>query len=247
MAAPPPLTHVPALAGPTPFAGSVTMELVSIGLHSNLNKCLPTAVISLDANCKYSITTPAADNTPVVAWWATSNVPTYVELKMCPASSAKVSSLQLAFDSYVYGLNAAGTGAVMPASPYASVTGVTFPSPGKVVVTFNSDSSTTLVYAIRSTTGNTSRIDANAVVSTGAGFTAGTEFKDAATAGLPCTAGRYGVRVGSIKLCPLCPAGTTGSNGYSCKACPAGTASDKAGWTSSCTTCAAGTYAQDGE
>lgn len=237
------------IARTAPFAGSITVDLMSIAIFSwaNLHKCLPTAVVSIDANCQYWIRAPASDNMLVSAMAATTGIQAYSELTLCPASSAKVNSLQLAFDSYVYGLNATGTGAAFPASRGASVSGVAFPSPGKMVVTFNGNSAITITYAIRSTTGNTSSIDANAVATTGAGFTAGSEFRDAATAGLPCPTGRYGLRVGSIKLCAACPPGTTGSNGYGCKACPVGTSSEGVAYSGSCSPCSAGTYAQEGE
>lgn len=66
--------------------------------------------------------------------------------------------------------------------------------------------------------------------------------------GNQCSTGRYGLRVGSIKICFMCPSGTWGS-GNGCTACAAGTSSAIVGQTAaaSCAACFSGTYAHAGE
>lgn len=233
----------PLCTAPHPrHAGSISLELLNTTVYNLVSRCLSSAVFSVDADCKYSIVAPASDGSIVTTSWSTAGSDMYTEIKQCPAvSSAKVSSLYLALEGYVFGFNAAGTAPLLP----LGIWDITFPSPGKVVVT--ADAGAVHVYAIRSATGNTAAFHAsNAIVSNGTGLADGTEFRPAPQRGLPCAAGRYGLIVGSIKLCPLCPAGTTGTSGNSCKACPAGTNYGRVGWSGSCATCAPGTYAPEG-
>ena len=221
--------------------------------NHELAKCLSSAIVSIDVDCKVSINATATDNSFVQALWS-SDAGSYKQLKLCPATSAKAvfdtdaaKSLALAFNGYIYGFNSATPPAALKES---GVTGVTFPAAGRMVVAFGT--SDTLTYAIRAKSATTSAIHAtNAVVVTD-GTTSGfdtTEFKSADDAGLDCDAGRYGMLVGDIKLCPLCPAGTTG-DGNGCTACPAGKASDAVGVTDTtgCTAvCHQGYFSQTGE
>lgn len=73
----------------------------------------------------------------------------------------------------------------------------------------------------------------------------GTSQKRTTDVAAACDTGRYGVMVGSFKLCALCASGTAGDDGYGCTTCDSGTAS--AVGAASCSDCQAGSYAQGGE
>ncbi|PRW59245.1 von Willebrand factor type EGF andpentraxin domain-containing 1 Flags: Precursor [Chlorella sorokiniana] len=233
--------------------GSIQMSLVTADpslAGSDIAKCLSTATVSIDVDCKISLAA-ATDNAFVPALWS-SDSGSYKQFKLCPSASStavfdsnSAKSIALALNGYVYGFS--GT------TPLKSsgVTAVAFPEAGKVVVTIATKE---LVYAIQSAT-TSGDIDTNAVVSAGAGLTATTEYQDADNMGEACAAGRYGLIVGSIKLCPLCPAGTSG-DGNGCTACSAGYAYGSVGLDSAANIgagcdaagnqCAAGYYAQEG-
>lgn len=226
------------------------MELVGAAnlVQHEIAQCLSSATVSIDGDCKISISAPASDNAFVPAMWS-SDSGSYKQFKLCPTSSSKAvsdssvaESIQLALNGYIYGFD----GSDVPLKT-SGVGAVAFAAAGKVTVAVGGDS---LVYAIRATTGTTTDFDGTkAVVSTGTGLDS-TEFKAADDVGVACEAGRYGVPLGSIKLCPLCPAGTTG-DGEGCQACSAGYASGAVGLATSCddpaNLCDAGTYAQEGE
>jgi len=209
--------------------------------------CLSSTTVSIDGDCKISLAA-STDNAFVPAMWS-SDSGSYKQYKLCPSSSSKAvagadvpASLILAFNGYIYGFNAGGTAALKS----SGVTGVTFPAAGKVQVAIGASN---LVYAIQSATTTTS-FGTNAVVSDGTGFTATVEYQDSDNKGIKCDDGRYGLLVGDIKLCPLCPVGTSG-DGDGCTACSAGFAYGAVGLTTSCDVvgnkCAAGSYAQEGE
>lgn len=238
------------------------MELVGAsGVESHdLAKCLASATISISSTCAITIAAGATDNSFVPALWSSDSA-SYEQWKLCPAESPAavtastadsadvVDAIELALNGYIYGFN--NNTAPTAALKSSGVTTVSFAAAGKVTVAVTGGS---LVYAIRATTGTTTNFHLNnAVVSAGAGFAANTEYKAEDDAGDACEAGRYGMLVGSIKLCPLCPAGTYG-DGNGCTACAAGKASaavgirtDAATPVTACpTTCGAGKYAQEG-
>lgn len=89
-------------------------------------------------------------------------------------------------------------------------------------------------------------------VSDGTGLTVGTDFQaDTADGthliGDDCAAGTYGLPVGDVKLCLLCPAGTYSAAGTGCTSVTAGKESNAVGATTDGSDCAKGSYAQGGE
>lgn len=238
-------------------------------LQTNLlAQCLSSATISLNADCDVTISSSVTDNIFVPSIW--SNGGTYAQYKLCPETSpaaitaakdgnddplagAVLAAIKLALDGYIYGFNGDKTAALIS----SKVNSVTLPQEGQLIVSIGTTTPKDLAYAIRAIDGTTTSFGANAVVSSGAGFTngiGGEYIKDddnaGTTVGDSCDAGRVGIMLSTgIKLCALCPAGTYSTDGNGCMGCAAGTASGTVGAdaATTCGACTAGQYAQDGE
>ena len=205
----------------------------------DIAKCLSTVRVNVADSCAITIAAPAAGGSFVDALWTTSTPEgadrTYSQYRECPTATSTpvlpittpVPDIMTALNSYIYG-----------GLRSSNLTSIALPAPGKVVITRGA---ATWAYAIRVSSGITAaQIDNHAVVSAGATLTLDTHFKIDLAAACPAT--RFGVVVGNIKLCPLCPAGSLG-NGYGCTPCAAGTQSALGG---TCVPCAPGTYAGAG-
>lgn len=262
-----------AASSPLPSAGSFEMELVgySSGAASHdIAKCLSSVKVSLDLNCKVSLAAGASDNSYVKSIWGNDNS-LYPQLQLCPAASTTAAyktdtktSIVLAFDAYIYGLNTAGDTANKP----SGVSAIAYTANGVVTLTVTGSSAGTLTYAIRAVTNGDfeNDVDSAVVVTDGTGLTLATHYKadvadpdsdpetdDSVYLGDACGAGRYALLItDTIKLCPLCPAGTHG-DGNGCMACAAGKASGSVGVATpanladACTECGSGLFAQQGE
>ena len=197
-------------------------------------KCLSTVRVNVASTCAITINAPAAGGSFVDGLWATSGKATYAQYQECPVGTgasftggaSTAADIQTALNAHVYsGAKSSG------------ITGITYTA-GAVAVT---DGTRTWTYAIKASTVTASDIDAGVVVLTDTANLAAGQFKTG-DLGATCGAGRFGIVVGDIKLCPLCPAGTVG-NGYGCTSCAAGTQSALGG---TCADCAAGSYANGG-
>ena len=209
-------------------------------------KCLSSVRITLAANCKVQIvSTPAAGGSFVTAIWGTASQPTYTQLIECPLDAGTavpvtfpvtydaddlrtniLTAIQTALNQRVY-----GSGKPSGLASIAAANGV---------VSFGT---TAYIYAVKASTVALTMKAVSRVTGTGL-----TSPQIAASVGAACDItndGRFGVIIGDIKLCPLCPAGTTG-DGNGCTACTAGTASNAVGAKTCGTNCARGTYSGDG-
>ena len=208
------------------------MDLVTTSSPtSEVSKCLSSVRVALSADCQVVVSAPSAGGSFVPALWANAAAPTYTQLKECPvtagdavpaasdSASDVLAAIQTALNQHIYGSGkSSGLTGIAATAGVVSFTGYT--------------------YAVKASTVSVTGV----VVADGTGLS---DPQIAASVGVACTAGRFGVIVGDIKLCPLCPAGTTG-DGNGCTACDAGTASGTVGATTCATTCAAGTYSSDG-
>lgn len=211
-------------------------------------KCLSSVKVSLDGDCKVSVTSTAAGGNFVPLLWAPSTAAnyTYTQYMECPvdgeavtpaaeSAAARLAAIQTAFSNHIYGAG----------KPYTTT--LTY-STGKVVAAADSQTFTYVITeltlaAVATDLGNAA--DLKVLTAAGAdGLTDGTEYKTAFTQA--CSAGRYGFILNdNVKICPLCPAGTTG-DGSACSACDAGTGKNAGVGATSCTQCDAGTYAAEG-
>ena len=220
------------------------MDLVdaSTSTATEVAKCLSSVHATIDTDCNLVVSAPEAAGSFVPALGANTDAPAYTQLIKCPVTPGDavlftfdsntavlktnvLAALTTAINRHIYGNTA---GVAKKPSGLATFAAAT----GKI-------SSGVYVYVVKAKTVVVDDI----VVADGTGLNVNTQYLSATTG--TCPTGRFGVVVGSITLCPLCPAGTTGVGG-SCTDCAAGTgaagtASSAVGATAACTACAAGT------
>ncbi len=206
-------------------------------------KCLSTVRVNVAGTCDVTINAPAAGGSFVDALWATSgqSTKTYKQYQECPVvtgtavtptggAAATPTDMQAAI---LAALNAH----VYSGAKSSGINGITYTA-GVVAVTAGT---LTWTYAIKASTVAAAEIAAGVVVVPDGTNLAAAQFKSG-DLGVSCGAGRFGVVVGDIKLCPLCPAGTAG-DGFGCTSCAAGSQSALGG---TCANCLAGSYANGG-